>query len=109
MDCAAAAAGRTRPEHCNASDEESKRKQFHDGEHGVKVEEGGPQQSGRVAGEGGSRACSALQVPSGVLEKEEAIASHAMNKELGRGRLYCLHSCDPSLCCFPPALGTSME
>ena len=44
MDCAAAAAGRTRPEHCNASDEESKRKQFHDGEHGVKVEEGRPQQ-----------------------------------------------------------------
>ena len=107
MDCAVA--GRTRPEHCNASDEESKRKQFHDGEHGVKVEEGGPQQSGRVAGEGGSRACSALQVPSGVFEKEGAIALHGWNKWLGRRCLYCLYLCEPCTCCFPPALGTSME
>ena len=70
MDCAAA--GRTRPGHCNASNEKSKRKQFHDGEHGVKVEEGGPQQRGRLAGEGGSRDCRVLQVPSGVHEKEES-------------------------------------
>ena len=88
MDCAVA--GRTRPEHCNASDEESMRKQFHDGEHGVKVEEGGPQQSGRVAGEGGSRDCSALQVPSGVLEKEESPCFARDEQRIGQKRFVLL-------------------